>query len=207
MVAAFESKHELSKEILRDIILSDRTLQPGQKQQALNFLNYTSGNGRGKQAKDPIHKTSGVQIAVNYLNFIKGDREWVKEVSDRVGKRKYRVGGKRNRSQGTKHTLTPLRKRTKSSDAIAQHHTPMPHPNTVITNTGIEFRGDSGKRLTLRQQVLELLGEEIHRDGLTLGDIALHFPDRTKHGIKSCLNKAVSNGHLKYNLKSKVYYL
>jgi len=191
------TKVTITKVELREQVLSDRTLTFGQKQQVLNFLAYAPGKGRGERAKDPIHKTSGLQIALNYLASIKGNRERVEETNGRAGKQKYTVGVKRKRDQGTKHTLTKLRR-------------DMPHENTIVcdnnsqTNNSIEYRYN---RPSLRSQVLELLSEKEHQHGLTLNNIALHFPDRTKHGLKSALNKAVSNGYLRYDLSSKVYYL
>jgi hypothetical protein len=124
----------------------------------------------------------------------------VEETNGRAGKRKYAVGVKRKRDQGTKHTLTPLR-------LLPNSEASEPHPNNVITDNGVEYRGNSSCRLTLRSEILELLSEKEHQHGLTLNNIALHFPDRTKHGLKSALNKAVSDGHLRYNLTARVYYL
>ena len=57
-------------EITKEQILSDRTLTEGQRNQALRFLSYAPGRGRGGRAGDPINRSNGVQIAINYLRFI-----------------------------------------------------------------------------------------------------------------------------------------
>lgn len=80
----------------------------------------------------------------------------------------------------------------------------------MISDEGVIYVVENKARLTLRSQILELLlrkMEENNYKGLTLDAIRDKFPDRTYHAIKSCINKAVKQGHVKYSIKEKLYYL
>jgi HSP90 family molecular chaperone len=127
---------------LKEQVLGDRSLTQGQKEQVMNFLAYPPGKGRGARASDPIYKASGLEVALNYLNYIGQNRE---EESATLGV-----------------PLVPIS----------------------------------------RYQVIEVLAAP-----KTLDEIARYFPKCSRHGIKSCVNKAVADRHLKYNLKTRLYYI
>lgn len=193
---------------LREQILSDRQLTDGQRNQALRFLNYAPGKGRGEKASDPINRSSGVQIANNYLRIIKEYRENLDNLSEHSFRANRKIGGEsgviRFRKKGSGKGRVGKKSRYTNLDY-------QPHPNTVISDEGIVHVVECVNKVTLRSQVLELLLHEMEeRDnhaGLPLKKLVELFPDRTQHAVKSCLNKAVNQGHLKYNLRTGLYHL
>ena len=195
-------------EITKEQILSDRTLTEGQRNQALRFLSYAPGRGRGGRAGDPINRSNGVQIAINYLRIIKEYRENLDNLSEHSFRSNRQIGGKngviRFRKKGSGKGRVGKKPQYTNLDY-------QPHPNTVISNEGIVHVVECVNKVTLRSQVLELLLHEMEeRDnhaGLPLKRLVELFPDRTQNAVKSCLNKAVNQGHLKYSLRTGLYHL
>lgn len=194
-------------EITREQILNDQ-LTDGQRDQALRFLSYAPGRGRGERAGDPINRSNGVQIAINYLRIIKEYRENLSNLSEHSFRTNRKIGGESG--------VIRFRKKGSGKGRVGKkpQYTNMdyqPHPNTVISDEGIVHVVECVNKVTLRSQVLELLLHEMEeRDnhaGLPLKKLVELFPDRTQNAVKSCLNKAVNQGHLKYNLRSGLYHL
>lgn len=191
----------------RELILSDRQLTDGQRDQALRFLSYAPGKGRGERASDPINRSSGVQIALNYMEMIMRYKENLDNLADR------RISD--TRPLGGKSGVIRFRKKGSGKGRVGRksQYTNMdyqPHPNTVIADSGIVHIADCNYKVTLRSQILELLLHEMeergNHSGLTLNQLIKLFPDRSPNAIKSCVNKAVNQGHLKFNLKSGGLY-
>lgn len=192
----------------RELILSDRTLTEGQRNQALRFLSYAPGRGRGERASDPINRSNGVQIAINYLRTIDEYRENLNNLSEHSFRANRKIGGESGMIRFRKKGSGKGRVGKKSQYTNLDYQ---PHPNTVISDEGIVHVVECVNKVTLRSQVLELLLHEMEeRDnhaGLPLKKLVELFPDRTQNAVKSCLNKAVNQGHLKYNLRSGLYHL
>lgn len=163
----------------RELILSDRQLTDGQRDQALRFLSYAPGRGRGERATDPINKGSGVEICLRYLEAIKQYRENLDNLADR------RISD--TRPLGGKTGVIRFRK-----------------------NKGADKRRD--KEPTLKSQILKEIGwlkhlKEDDNAGFTLSQLVALFPSRSPHAVKVCANKAVNQGHLKYNFRTGLYHL
>lgn len=208
-----ERKAELLFELEKD-----KALTIGQYDQVLRFLNYSTGNGRGQQATDPLNKLSGIQLAENYYTVIKQYRE--AEATDNGNNQVSRavIGRKRGRKRKVRkgYQLDQANQAISTPDELEELDNLIkidkyPSPNTIIMETGIDYNGEqSQQRHTLRAQVVELLGNELENGndkGLSLFEILGHFPGKGVNGLRAALNKAVLHNHLKYNRKAKLYHL